>query len=372
MSAIRGPGSAKVGLDDLLSRLPSVGAEPSGSDWAARLERTMQRVQDARLDANSARELETELDDVLRTPLPVEAGEPEPLDPYGFEAAEGALYDELRAPLQSGEHAPLRLPANATDHSAAAIAAVRSAPMPLGQRSTLHWLVGAIGTLAAAAAAVLYVQRAQEAPLATSLGLEPNAPAQTSPIVKAQSAEMPGAEMPGAEIAHRDVTATQPTKSAEKSEDKSPDESETLAVAVHRSAPAAAQHGAPPVAALPQMKASAASKSNAPAPAESEPALTPAAGPSHLDDHPTSGAVMSALARVAPEAQRCLSPSLPQAPIHVVFRASGQVQRVDVTGANIDARTRNCLTSAYAKAQVQPFARAQYEVNTTISLPNGP
>ena len=97
--------------------------------------------------------------------------------------------------------------------------------------------------------------------------------------------------------------------------------------------------------------------------------LTPAAGPSNLSDHPSNGEVYTALSKRMQPARQCLKPAAPTTLVHVTFQSSGTVQSVDVLNPAIDGETRACLKNALAGAEVSPFARAQFDMNVTVSLP---
>lgn len=359
---------AAQAMDELLSQLPTPFPEPTEAQWASQLERAMASIQGARLEAGGgsanhpdrALASDPDEDDILRTPLPVEPGEPEPIDPYGFDAEQEAVYDELRAPLQSGEHAPLRLPTQDCGASEVREARLRVADVRPLRRQPLYWLAGSLGTLAAAAAVVLFVQRARQEPLETALGLAPDGFVAKSELAASNAVPprepTPAAETPIDDSPHGDVAALPQTKAE-----------------IGHVAPIKPSIVAP--ARVAQM-AKGSGPAHAPSPdsnapiTEKEIDLTPAAGPASLDENPAPGAVMAALARTNSDAQRCLSPSLPKVPVRVTFRSDGGVQKVDISKSGVDPSTHRCLERALGTARVAPFARARFAVNTTVSLPN--
>lgn len=321
-------------LDELLKHQPLPAAEPTSAEWSTRLEQTMQRVRAMPRPGTHVDALDSDIEDVLATPLPVEPGEPEPSDPYAFEADKGATYDLLRAPLKSGEHAPLRLAAPPVG----AVGAAESRPAT--SRGRLLLLATSVGALAAAAALVIALRTptrdAPTSPLAKEIAEQPAAPA------------MLAAAEPAASVA---VAATPQTEAL-------PTEAKA-APATHSGTNLQRNHAA----AAPAVAAAKA------APAPDEPELVPAAGPSSLVDHPSTGAISAALSRRLPEAQRCLPPSVPSTGARLTFRSNGTVQKVELQHPSLDGSARSCLIQALSGVRVEPFARSQFDVNATISQP---
>lgn len=333
MTTPRQPGVSTHSLDDLLSRLPTPGGEPSNSEWAARLERTLTQLQSQQRQARSAPDHgEHEASLLLRTPLPLESGEPEPATPFSFDTVREGTFDELRAPLKSGEQLPLR----------ELEAPLSTAGVPATSRQRrVYWLSCGAGILAAAAAFALYLGK----------------PTQSSEVVHAASSEAnvtPQEPAPNSAANVAQASATEPVEVALE---------QTAATPTRKAGGSPVAHAA----------AAAAKASKSPADEEplapAEPALTPAAGPSNLIDHPSVGALNAAFAAAVPTAQRCLSATVPEVNARVTFKADGSVQRVQVSGANLTDNVRVCVAQAFARSRVEPFARSQFEVTRTVSMP---
>lgn len=324
MTTPRQPGVSTRSLDDLLSRLPTPGGEPSNSEWAARLERTLTQLQSQQRNEHEASLL-------LRTPLPLESGEPEAATPFSFDTVQEGTFDELRAPLKSGEQLPLR--------EVEAPLSTAAAPLTSRQRR-VYWLSSGVGVLAAAAALALYLNQPTQSSEVVQLASAVAYAVTQEPARSSAPSVAPAATEP-VEVA-LEQTATTPTK-------------KTVGSPVAHVAAAAAKASKPSV------------DQQAPTPAE--PALTPAAGPSNLVDHPSVGALNAALAAAVPTAQRCLSSDVPEASARITFKADGSVQKVQVSGANLTDSVRACVAQAFARSRVEPFARSQFEVTRAVSLP---
>jgi hypothetical protein len=344
---------ARYRLDGLLKRLPPTGGEPTDAEWQSRLERTLRRVRDLSPSASGGSEgavAETAINDdqVLRTPLPVEAGEPEPVDPYGFVADQAAAYDELRAPLQSGEHPPLRLAAPVDDQRVIA-SDTRSEGDLIRVPNRVYWTAGGLGTLAAAAAIVIFLGKRAPVEITTpAADLQVNRVEQNHASAPAESA---------VRGEHPIVTASPQPKAAE------------LALEAKSASPTGQNMATRTAANHERPKLNPAPTELGTVPASNEPELVPAAGPASLIDHPSTGAVNAALARRLQEAQRCLSPRVPTTGVRLTFRSLGTVQSVEILNSAADSTTRACVQEALESAKVEPFARTQYDVTTTISLP---
>jgi hypothetical protein len=344
MSQPRQPGRYR--LDDLLARLPVPGPEPTSAEWASKLEHTLQRVR--RLDGAEHRDAESQAsadsneDLISKTPLPVEAGEPEPIVPCEFDAKQGAIYDELRAPLQSGEHAPLALSALVQAPNAT-LADSRDFSPALPASNRTYWISGALGTLAIAAAFAIWLRHPDRSPAAELVVSE-----------HAERVESNHASTLSEPAANPTVVASPQTADLPLEAKATPGHGTT------------ALHGGP--------GSSRAKSANAPALPETassptEPELVPAAGPSNLMDHPSTGAISAALARRIPEAQRCLPRTVPTTGVRLTFGSSGMVQGVEILNSAVAPDTRACLQRTLATVRLEPFARAQFDVTATISLP---
>jgi hypothetical protein len=344
---------ARYRLDDLLARLPPMGGEATDAAWQSKLERTLQRVRSLSPSTSDGAEgatTENQVTDeqLLRTPLPVEAGEPESSDPSRFVADPSAAYDELRAPLQSGEHVPVRF-APPVDDRHIIPSEIGSEGGPTRAPGRIYWIAGGLGTLAAAAAIAIFIGRRAPAeftrPAADHYAerLEQNhASAATESATRGENPIVTA--LPGSRVGSLAVEAQSGPPAAEGAPAR---------IATNRERPKAANA---------RTEVGAVASSN-------EPVLVPAAGPANLIDHPSTGAVSAALSRRLQAAQRCLSPRLPTTGVRVTFRSGGTVQNVEILDSGADTVTRACVQEALQGAKVEPFARAQYDVTTTISLP---
>lgn len=357
---------AFTSLDGLLLNLPTPGGEPTPAEWAARLEGTLNRLS---TESTLVAAPETEL---LRTPLPVEAGEPD--------AEQSAPQDPLRAPLKSGEHAPVRLEPRleepvidapslldadvegaSSDGASLADSGVdganargtRDTPLPNTPRARhwAYWLSTGVGVLAAAAALVIATRGGETVDLGQDLApaREARKPA-FSPMASVAATAKPEEIPPSTSIAELESVQARPTE---------------------------------PVVAKPALRAVSAAAARSPATpsklggenAAAEPVtpdehpLVPAAGPSNLAERPSLGALSAALASSIPLAQRCLTPELPSVGVRIVFQSSGSVQSVQASATHIAAEVRNCLERAFSRAHVEPFAQPRVEVTRMISLP---
>lgn len=343
----------KRSLDALLAELPTPGGELTEAHLATQLERTLRLVA-----ADNSTALNGEADDtgdtddvlVLRTPLPLEAGEPEPADAFRFENEPDAGYDPLRAPLKSGEHAPVRLAAapHATNFDASESVPTRldgAAPRANARPpSWAYWLSGGVGVLAAAAACVLALRSSDR----IDLDQVAARPVMAERVRQAAPSEIEptSTELPVAALTEQEQpaeAAVAPPKAAARP-----------SLAIAKRAPAAA-------------KVSAGS-ADSPMRDEEE-TLVPAAGPSNLVERPSIGALNAALADGIPTAQRCLTPESPEASVRIVFQSNGSVQSIQAAAPTLSTEASVCLQRAFARARVEPFAKAQAEVTRTISLP---
>jgi hypothetical protein len=82
--------------------------------------------------------------------------------------------------------------------------------------------------------------------------------------------------------------------------------------------------------------------------------------------HPSQGQVASALGAVLPQARACFDSDDPISRARVVFRPSGDVQSVAVTGYAQGKPTEACVRSALSEAKVPPFTEAAFVVPVTI------
>jgi hypothetical protein len=82
---------------------------------------------------------------------------------------------------------------------------------------------------------------------------------------------------------------------------------------------------------------------------------------------PSMGDVSSAMARVRPAAQACLSgqPSTATVTASVTFGSDGRVQGVAVSGPGA-AAAGGCVKSALSSARVSPFSKPSFSISQTI------
>ncbi|MGC4063484.1 MAG: hypothetical protein QM784_02295 [Polyangiaceae bacterium] len=371
---------ARQRLDDLLARLPASVPEPppravttssvSDSHWERMLRTTLERIdgeRSGRVDDGAATAARFDIDDVLRTPLPVAADErrdevAETEHRNGFEdlfANDSEDFDPLRAPLKSGEHA--QLPTATQPHHGISTAATIDTARTRKRPSFLVW--GGAGTLAAAAALVLALR-----PASPPIGSE------ATKVVAADKNVTTAHQQPSPAQAGPGISPTSPALAKATTESAATDATqatapagETTQEAVAAMARASASKVVVGGGAMPKaMKGSAASRAPA---AAAEPALEPAAGPTSLPDHPSTGAVSAALSSRTSAARACVSTGGKRVMVAITFRSSGEVQQVAVADPSLTATERKCISSAFAGAKVDPFARARFDVNYPLSLP---
>jgi len=392
-------------LDNLLASMPlpgegaaREGAFPSERDFQAELlDKTLSRLKHDPLGQLELNHLRPEFADcdVLRTPLPLEVGEPidSTLAMNPNEAGNGSVafsdvfdsdvddFDPLRAPQKSGEHAPVRLVASAeTAHGKRENSSVPAATSRRAQ-SLVYWVCGGVTTLAAAAALALYVGSPREngpgalaskqdeiypnvaaeqktnpatpeAPIAVAaVEAAPPSPMQRGNAASPRSALEPLSPVAtNGEIASGDV----PFRSHGDSASQSVTSHNAVA---HRLQPPMAQAARKPSAEAGYVEP------------DHEPVLVPAAGPSNLPDHPTMGAITAGIARQLGDAKRCIPAGSPSVQVRLVFGGSGKITRVVVGSGNSDPAARRCISTALGSAQVAPFARTEFDANITVSNP---
>jgi hypothetical protein len=104
-----------------------------------------------------------------------------------------------------------------------------------------------------------------------------------------------------------------------------------------------------------------------PAPAAAAPVPVPASAPvaaaGSVPQHPSQGAVTSALSGALPSARACLGPDDDVSRVRVVFGSDGAVQSMTVTGFAAGKPQEACIKGALGKAHVPPFAEATYGAN---------
>lgn len=349
---------SKRRLDALLAELPTPGGEPTDAHFAARFERTLRLITadqstrrtgatDDTDPADAAGDAEDAM--VLRTPLPLEAGEPDPADPFSFEPEVSAYCDPLRAPLKSGEHAPVRLDAVPDPATFVASESASAHTDDFAPRADTrapvwaYWLSGGIGVLAAAAAVVV----AMRSPPPINVGQNSEGRAVATPVVAQVANEPTSLEPPAAEVAEQ----AKPAEAA-------------VAMPQAVSRPSLGRAKASPAVAKP-----ASGNPETQLDKHEKETLVPAAGPSNLTERPSVGALNAALADAIPIAQRCLTPDSPEASVRIVFQSNGSVQNVQAAAPRLSSEASACLRQAFARAHVDPFAKAQAEVTRTISLP---
>jgi hypothetical protein len=328
-------------LDELLRQLPTGIEEPDEVGWNQRLESSLLRISTAAAGTPDAT-ANAIGESVLDTPLPPEPGEPVASDPYGLSDGHEINYDELHVPMQSGEHFPLS--AGYGEHPGIANVSVLE---PQREWRWVNWAAVGAGALAAAAALALYVQRQHSSPVDLQLALEAGSP----------SAAMADSALASRDGAHPHANPEAILNRAPAAADLPTAEAVAAATAVHPVGGASRVKSGH----APAVDEQSAAKGN------TEPELVPAAGPSTLIDHPSSGAISAALAKRLPEAQRCVAPGEANLPVRVVFASSGNVEHVEVLAPAARADTRSCVERALKLLNVEPFARSQYAVNVTVS-----
>jgi hypothetical protein len=364
----------KQRLDDLLAKLPlpatlprdgsTATVETNDERWARQLERTLARVRSDASSAEAAKpyRADLELDNVLRTPLPLEACEPAPnqsadaesnrTDPDGFDgifSGEALDTDPLRAPLKSGEHAHLR-----PVESRQPLSPDLPTPHRQRQRFSLTLVLGGATTLVAAAAALgLFIRSERQSTEALRLAaLETASNAVVAP------------NQPTAENGNygQDVIAVGP-----QGQPLPAPEPANAAVVTAPIQPLAANHAAAAKAAAP--RDATAHGHVVSALTQAEPELLPAAGPSELPDHPSMGAILAAFARRQGDAKRCLPPNTSGTHVALTFANTGKVAQIAVVNSALDATTQNCIRAALGTIQVEPFAKKQYDATLPLSSP---
>jgi hypothetical protein len=314
-------------------------------------------------DVGAATAARFDIDDVLRTPLPI-APDERNADGDGAARRDGfddlfvsetEDFDPLRVPLKSGEHLPF--PVTPEPHRV--IATVTPLDASRTSKRPWFWVWGGAGTLAAAAALALAFR-----PAPPPVGVEATKSAAADP----------------------DVTTTHQPSPAQANEALSPPSASLaqsgpgLGATENPAAPAPGEPAQEVVAAMSRtkavvgagaaMKPSKVGAADAHGPSAShEPELEPAAGPTSVPDHPAPGAVSAALSSRAGAARACVSTGGKRVVVTITFRSSGDVQQVSVADPSLTASERKCISAAFAGAKVDPFARSRYEVNYPLTLP---
>jgi hypothetical protein len=96
------------------------------------------------------------------------------------------------------------------------------------------------------------------------------------------------------------------------------------------------------------------------------PASAPVAAAGSVPQHPSQGAVTSALSGALPSARACLGPDDDVSRVRVVFGSDGAVQSMAVTGFAAGKPQEACIKGALGKAHVPPFAEATYGANVNV------
>jgi hypothetical protein len=96
------------------------------------------------------------------------------------------------------------------------------------------------------------------------------------------------------------------------------------------------------------------------------PASAPVAAAGSVPQHPSQGAVTSALSGALPAARACLGPDDDVSRVRVVFGSDGAVQSMTVTGFAAGKPQEACIKGALGKAHVPPFAEATYGANVNV------
>ena len=98
-----------------------------------------------------------------------------------------------------------------------------------------------------------------------------------------------------------------------------------------------------------------------------DPTLRPAdSRGGELPAKPSTGAVQAALGSVLSGARHCVAGDDAPSRAVVVFGSDGRVQHVTVSGAAAGKSSASCIEAQLSRARVQPFAAANFSVNTTI------
>jgi hypothetical protein len=373
----------KQSLDDLLAKLPLPSGEhldvsiegrlKDSKRWENQLEQTLARIKAEGVETPLAAKprpdfsmaqvsmAQVSMADVLRTPLPLEAGEPDPNrlsfdgtatdNVKGFDGifeGESLDSDPLRAPLKSGEHA----------HFRPAVTPVTEPEPPTkpatstGKRRFILVLGSATTVLAAAAAFALFLRT------------EPNVQERSTVAVAPVEANraVPATDQPKPENLDGLKNSATDDK-AEVRKLRADAETATVQVPTHamKTASVRVAKGVAKSADFDPLTPRPAAAS-----AAKEPTLMPASGPNELPDHPTMGAVMSAYSKKQAEAKRCLPSGESGAKVSLSFVSSGKVTRVTVQPTSLAPTVQACVKSALSVVQVEPFARTHYEV--TLSL----
>jgi hypothetical protein len=359
MSSPRKLSDAGDELGALLLRMPIPVPEPTAAEWGAQFEQTMGRLRTLGPCAEQfssvqpgargscPRELHEDPErvqlDVLCAPLPPESGEPEPGERSGFDtdfalpSSDGMVRDDLGAPQNSGENE-----------------SARDCHPRFSTRRRAWLAASSLGTLAAAAAAMLALRRPAHDELVTQS------------VTESKGSETQALATPN----------LAPNAPATQSDEATPRQQTEASPLEPAAAPPRAPHGVAlrvhgkpsPLASAPDESGATAAKEKSAA-ASDEPVLTPAAGPTTLGDHPSNGEVMAALSRRIVPARQCLGPTTPSTGVRVTFESKGTVQKIDILNPAVVGEARSCLTLALMAMRVTPFARSQYEVTATVSLP---
>jgi len=94
--------------------------------------------------------------------------------------------------------------------------------------------------------------------------------------------------------------------------------------------------------------------------------MKPAAIPTNVPDHPSTGAVQAAIGAVLGNARACVAGQESYNQAVVTFASDGSVQAVKVTGAAAGKPAEACIQAALMKARVQPFSRPTFSVSATV------
>lgn len=374
----------KPRLDELLANLPlptspqATVKEPRERDsarFAKHLERTLARIQAERTASYTQARTDClrpdlEMDDVLRTPLPLEPGEPDPnqfrvdarrtppLESFeGIFAGETLDSDPLRAPLKSGEHAHFR-PAVAPSPSVDAL----DNSTPHKSRPRLALVLGGVTTfLAAAAAVALFIRIERKETPQAEVAVASVAPVAANVDVTAPSKPISNASS-DAQAVPGPVEAEN-GKAVSVAASKAVAPPSVVAVASRAVKPTAGQERE---WLTPRASIRAGAEEGTGAAPRDEPALLPAAGPNEVPDRPTMGAILSAYSKKQAEAKRCLPPNTTGTHVTLTFSSAGKVTHVAVQPSDLDATSQACIKAALRSVQVAPFARKQFDVTLAL------
>jgi hypothetical protein len=322
----------------------------------------------------------------------------------------------LQPPIAAAIHTPLAISASQRAPHAAQIMSAQAALLaaePEPSRGTMGRVVALLGVAAVAAGAFLVVRtlRAPNAQgehivVSTAAAAPHAAPAPTPTPAADRGIDPMSLPQAGALNAQPVLIATSghhvhhahhgvaknaaggPAPGAANDDSDDSDDSTTAAPVAAAAPPPAPKPDATPAVATPVKAAptpawlqgalgEAITKAAAPA-APAAPAADPAPAPvpvpaaapvsasGSVPQHPSQGAVTSALSGALPGARACLGADDDVSRVRVVFGSDGAVQSMTVTGFAAGKPQEACIKGALGKAHVPPFAEATYGANVNV------